>query len=74
RTHERRLEKLREQNFAEADLARIHTPIGLDLGARSPEEIALAILAEVVAARHQASGASLKTRPGPIHDHERSAQ
>ena len=52
RTHEKRLEQLREEGFGEADLGRIHTPIGLDLGGRSPEEIALSILAEVVASRH----------------------
>lgn len=49
KTHAKRLAALREEGVAEADLARIHSPIGLDLGGRSPEEIALAILAEVVA-------------------------
>lgn len=50
-THERRVEELRRQGFGDADLARIHAPIGLDLGARGPEELALAIMAEIVAAR-----------------------
>ncbi len=50
-THEGRKEQLRRQGFADADLARVHAPIGLDLGARSPEEVALAILAEIVAVR-----------------------
>lgn len=68
RTHERRLERLRELGLGEADWARIHTPIGLDIGARSPEEIALAILAEIVAVRHARDGSSLRTRSGPIHE------
>ncbi len=49
RTHARRLERLRAEGAHEDDLARIHAPIGLDLGGRSPEEIALAIVAEIVA-------------------------
>ncbi|HEX9038742.1 MAG TPA: XdhC/CoxI family protein [Ktedonobacterales bacterium] len=43
---------LREQGFTDADLARIHGPIGLDIGARTPEEIAVATLAQIVAASH----------------------
>ena len=48
RTHEKRLEALRQRSRAEAELARIHGPIGLDLGARTPPEIALSIVAQVV--------------------------
>lgn len=51
RTHERRLAALREAGATEADLARLHAPIGLDIGARTPEEMAVAILAEIVACR-----------------------
>jgi xanthine dehydrogenase accessory factor len=42
--------------FTDADLARIHSPVGLDIGARSAEEIALSILAGLVAARRAAGG------------------
>jgi len=49
KTHGRRIERLTAAGFDEATLARIHAPIGLDIGAVSPAEIALAILAEVVA-------------------------
>ena len=52
KTHEKRLASLRAQGLPDALFARIHAPIGLDLGARSPEEIALAILAEVVAVKN----------------------
>ena len=51
-TQARRRERLLEGGVTERQLARLHTPIGLDIGAESPEEIALAIMAEVVAARH----------------------
>jgi xanthine dehydrogenase accessory factor len=50
KTHVRRVERLKEAGFGEADIARIHAPIGLDIGAVSPAEIAVAILAEMVAA------------------------
>ncbi len=49
KTHERRVQRLSAAGFAEADLARIHAPIGLDIGAVSPAEIAVSILAEIVA-------------------------
>lgn len=50
KTHARRRERLTAQGFTADQLARIHSPIGLDIGADNPEEIALAIMAEVVAA------------------------
>jgi len=56
RTHARRVAELREQGFSEAELARIHAPVGLDLGGREPEEIALSILAEMQALRHGRGG------------------
>ncbi|KAA2244167.1 XdhC family protein [Salinarimonas soli] len=49
KTHARRVERLTQAGFAEADMARIHAPIGLDIGAVSPAEIAVSILAELVA-------------------------
>ena len=49
KTHARRVERLTQAGFAAADLARIHAPIGLDIGAVSPAEIAVSILAEIVA-------------------------
>ena len=52
RTHASRLERLTSSGFNAADLDRIHAPIGLDLGARSPSEIAVTILAEMIAAKH----------------------
>ncbi|WEO78940.1 XdhC family protein [Cryobacterium sp. SO2] len=67
RTHDRRMLRLRDAGVAEADLHRLHSPIGLDLGASSPEETAVSILAEVLAARSGASGSSLRDLPGPIH-------
>ena len=44
-------ELLREEGFTDEELARIHTPIGLDIGGKSPPEVALSILAEVIAVR-----------------------
>ncbi len=50
KTHAARRERLAAEGFSDAQLARIHAPIGLDIGADNPEEIALAIMAEVVQA------------------------
>ncbi len=49
KTHAKRLERLRAQGASEADLTRIHAPIGLDIGAVSPAEIAVSIMAEITA-------------------------
>jgi xanthine dehydrogenase accessory factor len=67
RTHERRLRALREHGLDEALLARLHSPIGLDIGASTPAETAVSILAEVIAARTGASGRALGGTDGPIH-------
>jgi len=65
-TTARRAEALREKGFSDDDIARIHAPIGLDIGARSPEEIALAVVAEIVKEKHGAKGSSLRYGTGPI--------
>jgi xanthine dehydrogenase accessory factor len=56
KTHARRLERLRGEGVPEEQLARLHAPIGLKIGANTPEEIAVSIIAEVVAARHGLTG------------------
>lgn len=50
RNHARRVERLKQKGFVDEDIARIHAPVGLDIGARTPPEIALAIMAEIVLA------------------------
>jgi xanthine dehydrogenase accessory factor len=67
RTHADRERRLREAGVTEARLARLRSPIGLDLGARTPEETALSIAAEIVAARRGGSGLPLTGSGVPIH-------
>jgi xanthine dehydrogenase accessory factor len=67
RAHAERLERLREAGFGDDDIARISGPIGLDIGAKSPEETAVSILAEVIAARHGRRGGPLSERTAPVH-------
>ncbi|MFC8587686.1 XdhC family protein [Streptomyces sp. NPDC057217] len=67
RTHEDRNERLRGVGVTELELARLRSPIGLDLGARTPEETALSIGAEIVAHRRGGTGASLTGAHTPIH-------
>ncbi|MFE3034120.1 XdhC family protein [Streptomyces canus] len=73
RTHLDRNERLREVGVTELELARLRSPIGLDLGARTPEETALSIAAEIVAARRGGSGVSLTGAHTPIHHDGASA-
>lgn len=67
RTHEDRNRRLREAGVDESDIARLHSPIGLDLGARSPEEVAVSIAAEIVASRYRGTGVPLSALDTPIH-------
>jgi xanthine dehydrogenase accessory factor len=70
RTHSDRLDRLREAGMTEDELARLRSPIGLDLGARTPEETAVAIAAELIQLRWGGSGQPLTATTGRIH-HER---
>ncbi|MBR7743219.1 XdhC family protein [Phycicoccus sp. BSK3Z-2] len=67
RTHEDRVARLREAGMTDADLSRLSSPIGLDLGARTPEETAVSIAAEIVALQWGGGGARLQDVGGPIH-------
>ncbi|MGW1986750.1 XdhC family protein [Streptomyces collinus] len=67
RTHEERDRRLREEGVTERQLGRLRSPIGLDLGARTPEETALSITAEIVAARRGGTGVPLTGATTPIH-------
>ncbi|MFI6295395.1 XdhC family protein [Nonomuraea sp. NPDC050790] len=67
RTHEERWRRLHEAGLSEAELSRLRSPIGLDLGARTPEEVAVAIAAELVATRRGGTCHPLATTSGPVH-------
>ena len=67
RTHEDRLARLREAGLTEDELNRLASPVGLDLGARTPEETAISIAAEIIAGQWGGTGEPLSSRPGRIH-------
>jgi xanthine dehydrogenase accessory factor len=67
RTHDQRLERLREAGLTDAELGRLRSPIGLDIGARTPEETAISICAEIISLRTGRAGAALTTTTGAIH-------
>ncbi|MCW8384145.1 XdhC family protein [Streptomyces justiciae] len=67
RTHDHRLAALREAGVPEEQLTRLHSPIGLDLRGRTPEETAVSITAEIIARANQGSGLPLSSGTGPIH-------
>jgi xanthine dehydrogenase accessory factor len=67
RTHQERLERLREAGIKDDELERLSSPIGLDLGARTPEETAVSIAAEIIAGRWGGTGERLTGVEGPIH-------
>jgi xanthine dehydrogenase accessory factor len=67
RTHEGRLERLREAGLNDEELTRLSSPIGLDLGARTPEETAVSIAAEIIALQWGGGGRRLAEQDGRIH-------
>ena len=67
RTHEDRVSRLRDAGVSDAELERVMAPIGLDLGARTPEETAVSICAEMIALRTGRTAPSLRDAEGPIH-------
>jgi len=69
RTHDDRMARLREAGLLEHELARLSSPIGLDLGARTPEETAISIAAEIIALRWGGRGERLAELSGRIHHH-----
>jgi len=71
RTHEDRLERLREAGLTDEEISRMRSPIGLDLGARTPEETAVSIAAELIQLRWGGSGHALTNTEGRIHTRER---
>jgi xanthine dehydrogenase accessory factor len=67
RTHQDRVHQLRAEGMTEAQLARLSSPIGLDIGARTPEETAVSIAAELIALRRGGTGLQLRHLSGSIH-------
>jgi xanthine dehydrogenase accessory factor len=63
KTHAKRVQALKQLGITDEQLARIHAPIGLDIGAVGPDEIALSIMAEVVAVRHGLVPGSIRSQP-----------
>lgn len=67
RTHADRLERLAARGLSEGDISRLHSPIGLDLGGRTPQETAVSIVAEILAHRYGRSALPLERSTGAIH-------
>jgi len=67
RTHANRIAALRESGVTETELAHLHAPVGLDIGARTPEETAISIAAEIVASRSGRAGGALRDSMLPVH-------
>jgi xanthine dehydrogenase accessory factor len=70
RTHEDRIARLRDAGLTDAELSRLHSPVGLDLGARTPEETAVSIAAEIIAKQWSGSGEPLRQLDERIHHDE----
>lgn len=68
-THRDRLDRLAEVGLSQAELSRLSSPIGLDLGARTPQETAISIAAEIIARRWDGAGTPLSETSGAIHRH-----
>jgi xanthine dehydrogenase accessory factor len=67
RTHNNRTARLKEEGVSDEQLGRVSSPIGLDIGSRTPEETAVAIAGEIIALRTGHAGGRLAERSGPIH-------
>ncbi|WP_329372003.1 XdhC family protein [Streptomyces sp. NBC_01483] len=67
RTHDDRRKRLIDAGLSEGELSRLRSPVGLDLGARTPQEVAVSVAAEIVALRWGGSGAPLTATGGAIH-------
>jgi xanthine dehydrogenase accessory factor len=67
KTHDERLQRLRDTGLTEAEIGRLSSPIGLDLGARTPEETAVSIAAEIIGQRWGGHGGRLAELTGRIH-------
>jgi xanthine dehydrogenase accessory factor len=67
KTHDQRKVRLREAGLSEEEIGRVMSPIGLDIGARTPEETAVAICAEIIGLRTGRRAQSLRDTAGPIH-------
>jgi len=67
RTAQERAERLRSEGLTDEEIARLHAPIGLDLGARTAEETAISIAAEIIAARSGGTSLELRSSAGRIH-------
>jgi xanthine dehydrogenase accessory factor len=72
RTCSERVRRLRETGLGEAELARLRSPIGLDLGGSTPQEVAISICAEIVAATRGGTGLPLRDTFGPLHHRTRT--
>lgn len=74
RTHENRLKRLRKIGMSESELSRLRSPIGLDIGPRTPEETAISIAAEIIADLTGGTGEPLSHGTNPIHKHSLASE